>query len=90
MSGLLISVIVITHNSSDFILETLDSIRLQTYEGIELIISDDASTDETVSICTDWLKEHKKRFVGASLLRHPEQGGIAVNCNRGFFASNGD
>jgi alpha-1,3-rhamnosyltransferase len=39
----LISVITATYNSSGFISETLDSIFNQTWEDIELIITDDKS-----------------------------------------------
>jgi len=47
-----VSVAVITYNSAETVLETLDSIATQTYgtENIELIISDDASTDKTVHV----------------------------------------
>lgn len=47
----LFSIIVITYNSSVFVLETLESAKNQAYQNIELIISDDGSTDETVAIC---------------------------------------
>lgn len=52
----LVSVIVITYNSSKYVLETLNSVAAQTYDNIELIISDDCSKDNTVEICRNWLK----------------------------------
>ena len=36
-------------------LETLESARAQTYQHIELIISDDCSTDDTIAICRNWI-----------------------------------
>lgn len=39
----LVTIIVITYKSADYVIETLESINLQTYENIELIISDDCS-----------------------------------------------
>ena len=47
----LVSINVITYNSSKFVLETLESAKAQTYQNIELIVSDDCSTDNTVEIC---------------------------------------
>lgn len=53
----LVSIVVITYNSSEYVLETLESAKAQTYTNIELIVSDDCSTDETVSICKNGLKQ---------------------------------
>ena len=55
----LVSIIVITYNSAKYVLETLESAKNQTYQNIELIISDDCSIDNTVDICTRWLNENK-------------------------------
>ncbi len=52
----LVSIVVITYNSAKFILETLESSKAQTYKNIELIISDDCSTDNTVEICQQWIR----------------------------------
>ena len=42
------SIILPTHNSQDFISQTIDSIISQTYKKWELIITDDYSTDDTI------------------------------------------
>ena len=46
----LVSIVVLTYNSSDYVLETLDSIKCQDYPNLELIVSDDGSNDETYRI----------------------------------------
>jgi len=55
---LLVSVVVVTYNSSKYVEETLESIKNQTYPNIELIVTDDCSTDSTVDIVMNW--EEKK------------------------------
>ena len=64
----MVSIIVITYNSAKYVLETLESARAQTYQNIELIISDDGSQDNTVEMCKDWLSENNKCFVSTELL----------------------
>ena len=46
----LISVIIPCHNSAKYIQETLDSLLAQTWTNFEVIMIDDASTDNTVEI----------------------------------------
>lgn len=85
----LVSIIVITYNSSKFVLETLESAKAQTYQNIELIVSDDNSTDETVDICKKWIDENKQRFVRAIFVSSDSNTGIPANINRGFNISKG-
>ena len=86
----LVSIIVITYNSAKYVLETLESAKAQTYQNIELIITDDASQDDTVEICRSWLEENKERFVRTELVTVNENSGIPANCNRGLYASTGE
>ncbi len=86
----LVSVPVITYNSSKYVLETLDSIYAQTYQNIELIISDDCSTDNTVQICEEWIAAHKERFVRTEIITVSENTGISANSNRGHNACRGE
>ncbi len=86
----LVSIIIITYNSSEFVLETLESVKNQTYENLELIISDDCSTDNTVEICEKWIEENKSRFVKAQLITTKVNQGIPANCNRGIKNAEGE
>lgn len=86
----LVSIVVITYNSAKYILETLDSIKEQNYKNLELIISDDYSTDSTTQICEEWLKINKKRFVKTHLVTSPINTGIPANCNRGYRLAQGE
>ena len=86
----LFSIIVVTYNSSEYLLETLESAKAQIYRNIELIITDDGSRDNTVDICRDWLKDNEERFVRTELITVEKNTGIAPNCNRGFRAARGE
>ncbi|MDR2407071.1 MAG: glycosyltransferase [Bacteroidales bacterium] len=86
----LVSIVVITYNSSKYVLETLESIKAQTYQNIELIISDDCSMDDTVEICKDWINKNNGRFVRSELLTIESNTGVSANCNRGCKVAKGE
>lgn len=86
----LVSVAVVTYNSSNTVVETLDSIYNQTYPNLELIISDDCSPDNTVEICRDWIESHKDRFVRTELLTVEKNTGVSANMNRAEAACKGE
>ena len=46
----LVSIITPSYNSSSFIAETIESILSQTYINLELLITDEFSTDRYVEI----------------------------------------
>lgn len=62
----LVTIVVISYNHSRFLVECLNSIQSQTYRNIELIVADDASTDNSLSVIEAWLLENnriaKKQF----------------------------
>lgn len=85
----LISICVITYNSSKYVLEALESAKLQTYQNIELIVSDDCSTDNTVQLCRAWIEKNKERFIRTEIVTAEKNTGIGKNCNRGIFKASG-
>jgi len=86
----LVSVPVITYNSSKYVIETLESIKAQTYQNLELIVSDDCSTDNTVELCRNWIDKNKGRFVRTELLTVEKNTGVSGNCNRAQEACRGE
>ncbi len=86
----LVSIIVVTYNSSEFVLETLESAKEQTYQKLELIVTDDCSTDNTVDICQQWLRNNRNRFVNTDLVTVAANTGVAPNANRGLKATKGE
>lgn len=89
-NGPLVSVPVKTYNSAKTVLETLESIKAQTYQNIELIISDDCSTDDTVQLCKGWLEKNSNRFARTFLMESPINTGVTANCNRAEKACRGE
>lgn len=85
----LISVVVICYNAETTIMETLESVKEQTYPNIELVISDDCSTDSTVDIAKKWIKKNKERFSHIILLKSKKNKGVVANGNRGIGAAKG-
>lgn len=85
----LVSVIVLTYNSSATVIETLDSIKNQNYPNIELIITDDCSKDDTVGVVRDWLAKNEDSFVNSQLIIATTNTGVSGNLNRGIAKSHG-
>jgi len=58
----LISICIPTYNSAKLLRKCLDSIVNQTYPNKEIIISDNASTDETEKIVKEYVKKYKVKY----------------------------
>lgn len=83
----IITVNVITYNSSKYVLDTLESIKGQTYNRLILHVSDDCSSDNTLSICKKWLEDNKERFIETSLIVSERNTGVSANFNRAWDAA---
>ena len=83
----LVSVICITRNHERFCIESLDSVFNQTYKNIEWIILDAASTDNTVELIDNWLKE---KGVRAVFFKEKELKPITVNLNKAITVASGE
>jgi glycosyltransferase involved in cell wall biosynthesis len=69
---------VLSYNYSPYVIETLDSIYSQTYDQIQLIIIDDYSTDNSVALIKDWIKE---KNVAVEFIVHEKNYGRNKACN---------
>ena len=76
----LVSIGVPVYNSQAFIIETLESIKFQTYRNIQLIIVDDCSTDKSLEIVKNWLQVNSQIFKIVTLIRNDENMGISYSC----------
>lgn len=60
--NMLISVMIPTYNQEHFIAQAVDGILRQDYENIEVIISDDCSTDGTFEKIKPFLDDPRVRY----------------------------
>lgn len=56
----LVSILTPTYNTEKFIRATLESVQNQTYKNWEMILVDDASTDQTVSVIEEFVQNDSR------------------------------
>lgn len=79
-----VTVSVVTYNSGKYVIETLESIKNQTYPYIILQVSDDKSTDNTIELCRKWIIKNANRFVKSKIIVPERNTGISGNANRSW------
>lgn len=55
----LVTIVLSTYNGDNFIKEQLDSLIVQTYSNVKILIRDDGSTDETLTILDKYEKNNE-------------------------------
>ncbi len=81
-----VSVIIPAYNAGKYIAETMDSVLVQTYSDFEIIVVDDGSKDQTVSI----VKQFKIKYPEKVKLIQKENGGPASARNAGIKVAVGE
>ena len=76
----LVTIGVPFYNSQDYIIETLNSIKSQTYPNIQLILVNDCSTDESLSLVKEWLIYNSSVFSGVALMENSQNKGTSFSC----------
>ena len=93
-SSLSMSVALCTHNGSKFLAEQLLSILAQRPSPIEIVLSDDASTDGTVELAISTVEDYRSDHpdVGTELvvLRNKAALGVIRNFEAAMLACRGD
>jgi GT2 family glycosyltransferase len=79
----LVSILVPSYNGGRFLRESLDSLIAQTYPNVEILLLDDASTDETPAIAAEY--DGRVTYV-----RQPANMGIYDNVNVGIARARGE
>ncbi|MFR2629428.1 glycosyltransferase [Roseburia inulinivorans] len=91
MNGdILVTIILLSYNAERYIIEALQSIKMQNHPKIELIIIDDCSQDNTVNLEKEWLKDNGNIFTNTKLIAQSKNYGTVANSNLGLKYSNGN
>ena len=86
-----VSVALCTYNGEKYLKAQLDSILLQSLLPSEIVISDDGSTDATLSIIADFVARSTSGDIGVriTLLEPAPRQGVAANFQRAIAACSG-
>lgn len=79
----LVSVIMPSYNTANFIEESINSVLNQTHQNFELIIVDDCSTDNTDEVVAQ-IKDERIRYI-----KNEKNSGAAVSRNRALREAKG-
>lgn len=86
MKNYKISVIIPVYNAEEYLVQCLDSLVNQTYQNIEIVAINDASTDNSLSILYDYEKRyHNVKVINSK--KNERQGGAR---NKGIRSCTGD
>ena len=80
----LVSIVVPVYNKEDYLDKCIESVLQQTYSNFQLILVDDGSTDNSLSICRKYERKDKRIMVVPQ-----ENQGVSVARNKGLLASEG-
>ena len=80
----LVSIIMPSYNTANYISESINSVMNQTYKNWELIIVDDCSTDNTDEIVKKFLKDKRIRY-----FKNNKNSGAAISRNKALREAKG-
>lgn len=81
-----ITVVALCYNHSRYVIECLESIRTQTFQDFELIITDDCSSDGSPSIIEGWASACGLSY---SFIKHTKNRGICKTLNEALSLAKG-
>ncbi len=86
----LISVIVATHNNSDTIVESLNSIFNQNYQNFEVLVVDDASEDDTLKKLNKMKNDKLKVFSNSNNIGLTKSLNLLIKESKGDYIARHD
>jgi len=82
----LVTLYILNYNYKDYIEQCIDSVLSQTYENLEVIIIDDGSTDGSISVISNYQKNHSEKLQTI----FQDNIGLIKSIIRAFELSNGE
>ena len=84
MNKPMISIIVPVYNVESYLADCIDSITVQTFKDIEIILVDDGSPDNCPAICDEYAsRDNRIRVI------HKQNGGLSDARNAGIQLASG-
>lgn len=82
----LVSIAIISYNQGQYLRECLESCISQSYSNLEVIVSDNASTDSSKTIIEEYVRRYPRIVTGLFLKSNV---GLTGNCNNVLSSCNG-
>lgn len=82
----LVTVVALCYNHSRYVVETLESIKQQTYPNIEVILIDDCSNDDSTEVINKWLKDNE---ISWKFIKHISNKGVTKSLNESLNLATG-
>ena len=82
----LVSIAVCTYNGEKYLREQLDSLVFQTYKNLEIIVVDDCSSDQTISI----LEKYENNYASLHYVINEKNLGYAKNFEKAISLCKGE
>ena len=81
-----LSAIVLIYNGGELLRDCLNSLVNQTLEGVEIILINDKSTDDSLNVC----KEFASQYDNIRIIDKQENHGLATSANMGIKIAKGE
>jgi glycosyltransferase involved in cell wall biosynthesis/ribosomal protein L40E len=76
-----VSVVIPAYNYANYLPECIESVRRQDFDSVEIVVVDDASTDNTQDVLS--------QYEGLRVIRHTSNGGLVSSLNTGHEEAQG-
>ncbi len=86
----LVSVIIPVYNAGSTLSIALNSLARQTYTNLEIVVVNDASTDNSEDLIKYFTGIFEKRGIAAKALNHSQNQGVSTSRNTGLESASGD